>query len=129
MSRRHIANAEARKVIALLRGNPAEGQMMIKMPHGYRVMPEEVWIDTTGRWVRCDGSAISGGLMGYLYPGLVHRFMLRVLFRWWRDQVALSPICDHPRQTEIRWTQDGNVSRCKVCEGLVYHGDDFGTGL
>ncbi|WLJ71156.1 hypothetical protein [Sphingomonas phage Carli] len=123
MSRRKEANAAARRIIARLRACPADGQMMIQSPGGYRVMPEEVWIEALGQWVKCDGWSISGGPTGYLYPGPIMRWRLTRLFEWWRDQVELPPICDHRRQSDTYWTQDGYTSQCRVCNQTVYHGD------
>lgn len=39
--------------------------------------------------------------------------------------------CNNCKHTEIftpRWSQDGWVSRCKVCADVVYLGDDFDGG-
>ena len=94
--KRKQANDAARRIIARLRAKPEDGEMMRYGGTGYRVIPEEVWIEAFNQWVRCDGSSISGG--SYLYPGPIMRWRLRRLFRWWRDQVELPPICDHVRQ-------------------------------
>lgn len=33
--------------------------------------------------------------------------------------------CPHDRQTPVRWSQDGWVSRCQDCTEILYHGDDY----
>lgn len=123
MSRRKIANAAARRIIARLRSVPADAEMMRDGTYGYRVMPEEVWIQAFGQWAKCDGSTISGGDLGYLYPGPFMRWRLRRMFAWWKDQVELPPICDHRQQSATYWTQDGYTSQCRICKQTVYHGD------
>ncbi len=119
--KRKEANAAARRIIARLSLKPEDGQMVVHAPGGYRVVPEEVWVAPFDQWVRLDGRHISGG--GYLYPGPIMRWRLRRLFRWWKDQVELPPICDHKVQSKVYWTQDGYTSQCRVCKATVYHGD------
>lgn len=123
MSRRKEANDAARRIIARLSIEPEAAQMVVDGNLGYRIMPEEVWIEKFGQWVRLSDMTISGGPSGYLYPGPILKWRLRRLFAWWRDQVELPPTCGHPRQTDVHWTQDGYVSMCKVCKRPVYHGD------
>lgn len=123
MNRRKQANDAARRVIARLSSAPGDGEMVVQMPGGYRVLPEEVWVEPFGQWFRCDGSVISGGEAGYLYPGPIMAWRLRRLFRWWKQQVELPPICPHKSQSEVYWTQDGYTSQCRVCHQTVYHGD------
>lgn len=118
-----MANGEARRVIALLARDPEAAKMMVSGTYGYRIVPEELWIESLGRWVRADGSTISGGLMGYLYPGPWWAWRLRRAITRWKDKVELPPLCDHPHQSDVHWSQDGFVSMCKVCDRIVYHGD------
>lgn len=115
----------ARRVIARLRHDPGSAEFVVQAPGGWRVVPEEVWIEAFGWWVRTDGRTISGGPLGYRYPGWIMRWRLRRLFRWWRQQpgVYVPPVCDHPSQTPVTWTQDGWSSYCRQCRGVVYHGD------
>lgn len=123
MSRRKQANDAARRIIARLKADPESAQMMRDGTYGFRVIPEEVWIEAFGQWVRCDGSTISGGDAGYLYPGPWMAWRLRRAFARWRDLVELPPICEHKQQSATYWTQDGYTSQCRVCKQTVYHGD------
>jgi hypothetical protein len=125
VSRRKHANGAARRIMSYLRANPEGGKMMIDGTYGYRVIPEEVWIEDFGQWIRLDYMTISGGADGYLYPGPFMQWRLRRFFKWWRDQVELPPLCSHPRQSDIHWSQDGYVSQCKVCKKVVHHGDSY----
>lgn len=120
------ANDAARRIMARLRADPTAGQFVVNVPGGWRVMPEEVWVEAFGQWIRLEDGMISGGYgRGPLYPGLWTRWRLRRLFRWWRTQdgVHVPPVCAHERQTGVVWTQDGYTSWCKVCQRTVYHGD------
>lgn len=119
--KRKQANDAARRIIARLRNTPEDGQMVVHGHTGYRVVPEEVYIPAFSQYIRLHDMTILGG--GYLYPGWIMRWRLRRLFRWWRDQVELPPICGHERQSDTYWTQDGYTSQCRVCKALVYHGD------
>ena len=123
MSRRKEANAAARRIIARLRACPDDAKMVVSGDYGYRIVPEEVWIEAFNQWVRLEDMTISGGPSGYLYPCPILKWRLRRMFRWWKDQVELPPLCLHPRQSDVHWSQDGYVSMCKVCNRTVYHGD------
>lgn len=60
------------------------------------------------------------------------------LFAWWKYLTTAAcpnccyPVhrcdcnyCQHHQQTDIRWSQDGWVSQCRVCTEIIYHGDDY----
>lgn len=121
--KRKMANDAARRIIARLRAHPEDAEMVTHGYTGYRVVPEEVYINAFGQYVRLWDMTISGGPAGYLYPGWWMRWRLRRLFNWWRGQVELPPICPHRNQSDIHWSQDGFVSMCKDCKRTVYHGD------
>lgn len=123
MSRRKQANDAARRIMARLSIEPEAGQMMIDGDRGFRIVPEEVWIEKFGQWVRLEDMTISGGEQGYLYPGPIMRWRMRRLFNWWRDQIELPPLCLHKNQTDIYWTRDGHTSLCRTCKRPVYHDD------
>lgn len=63
---------------------------------------------------------------------------LCVLFAWWKYlTVKACPVCCYPthrcecnycqhhQQSDMRWSQDGWVTKCHDCQEILYHGDDY----
>lgn len=117
------ANDAARRIIARLSMQPDAGEFLKSIPGGFRVIPEEVWIDKFGQWIRLDDMRIKQGGHHDLCPGPIMRWKLRRLFRWWRTQVHVPDECGHVNQTNTVWTQDGYTSWCRTCKRVLYHGD------
>lgn len=118
------ARDAARRMIARLKADPTAAQFVVNVPGGWRVVPEELWFEAFGQWLRLSDCCISGGGL-YLYPGLIMRWRLRRAVARWRmqDGVHTPPECPHDKQTAVVWTQDGYTSWCKRCHRTVYHGD------
>lgn len=117
------ANKIANKIVTLLADDPRKGEMVRDGVTGFRATTEEVWVQQMGVWVRLTDMCIHARGGDYYYPGPIKRWAMRKFFAWWRDQVPLPPVCTHPDQTQPKWSQDGSVSKCRTCRGIVYHGD------
>ncbi len=50
-----------------------------------------------------------------------------VLGKWLRSR-ATPDECDHGITTRPRWSQDGWVCKCYLCDEIVYFGDDYEGG-
>lgn len=48
--------------------------------------------------------------------------------RYPTDRCECPPACTHPEIFKVRWTQDGWMTRCKVCSETLYLGDDYHAG-
>ena len=119
-----MGNQMANQIVALLAREPKKGDMVVDGTYGFRLDPEEVFIRRLGVYIRLSDMAIHAVGGQYHYPGPIKRWALHRFFKWWRDQVPLPPVCHHPVQTERRWTQDGYVSRCRMCNRIQFHGDE-----
>lgn len=117
------ANDAAKRVVTILSANPEAGAFVRDGVTGFRVVPEEIWIESINQWVRLSDMAIKPLGRPHLYPGIWTTWAMRRFFRWWRDQVPVPPACDHHYQSDVHWSENGYVSMCKMCRKVVYHGD------